>query len=344
MEHQHAMNIISGRQRSVAASAVRSALLAASLPYSVGMRIRRWAYRRGILPSHSAGVAVVCVGNITTGGTGKTPMVAWLVDRLVQAGCSPAVLTRGYRSVGGVSDEAALLARLCGVPVIVDGDRVAGAAKALSSGADVLVMDDGFQHMRLRRDMNIVLIDAANPFGFGHVLPRGLLREPVSALSDADVIVITHSDAVPPGDLDELKRRIVELAGQVDMVEAVHKAEAIVDDSGRRQGVESLAGKRVFAFCGLGRPEQFFEMLSGLGAVLVGRRALDDHAAYTPDVIESIAEASQDNSAEMLVTTAKDCVKCPQGAFRAPLWTLEMRIEFPDGDGGLADRVISLVR
>ncbi|RLG28969.1 tetraacyldisaccharide 4'-kinase, partial [Methanosarcinales archaeon] len=178
MDTEQVRDIMSGRRRGVGAAALRAAAAVASCPYAAAMRLRRWAYRKGVLSSRSARAGVICVGNITTGGTGKTPMVAWVVDRLAQAGKTPAILTRGYRSAEGGSDEAALLKRLTGAAVVVNPDRAAGAKQALAGGADVLVMDDGFQHLRLRRDLDVVLIDATNPFGFGRCLPRGMLREP----------------------------------------------------------------------------------------------------------------------------------------------------------------------
>ncbi|MCY2924491.1 MAG: tetraacyldisaccharide 4'-kinase, partial [Planctomycetota bacterium] len=129
-------------------------------PYAGAVRLRRWAYRKGLLHSHKAGVPVVCVGNLTAGGTGKTPMVAWVVKHLREQGRRPAILTRGYKAHRGISDEAELLKAVTGADVVVQADRVAGAAGAIAAGADVCVMDDGYQHLRLRRDFSIVLLDA----------------------------------------------------------------------------------------------------------------------------------------------------------------------------------------
>ena len=177
MNEQKVRDILSGRQTGPVAALLRATLSAASVPYAAAMRVRRDAYRRGVLASHAAGVPVICVGNVTTGGTGKTPMVAWVVRRLLENGFAPAILTRGYKSSAGQSDEAELLRRSlpASVPIVVNGNRLAGAQAARQQGANVLVMDDGFQHHRLRRDLDIVLIDATNPFGFGRCLPRGLL-------------------------------------------------------------------------------------------------------------------------------------------------------------------------
>ncbi|RPI60870.1 MAG: tetraacyldisaccharide 4'-kinase, partial [Planctomycetaceae bacterium] len=290
MDTHRAMEILSGRRRGAAATLLRTALLAAAGPYSAAMRLRRRAYGCGLLPRHSAGVPVICVGNITTGGTGKTPMVAWVAGRLVATGARPAVLTRGYKSVNGKSDEAELLSQLLGpdVPVIVNPDRVAGAAAAVARGATVLVMDDGFQHCRLRRDLDIVLIDATNPFGFGHCLPRGLLREPTSALADADAIVITRSDQAAPQALEALRADLSKLAPQAYLYHATHKPSAVLDECARPLPLEVLAApaRRVFAFCGLANPDGFFDTVKSLGANLAGQAALEDHADYTQPVID----------------------------------------------------------
>jgi len=337
MDQQKAMDILSGRRRGAGASVLRAALSAAAVPYSGAMRIRRWAYRKGLLRSHQADAAVICVGNLTTGGTGKTPMVAWVVDRLKEARRFPAVLTRGYGAVEGRSDEAELLRKLCDVEVIVDADRVAGARAAVAGGADVCVMDDGFQHRRLRRDLDIVLVDAELPCGYGRCLPRGLLREPATALRDAGAVVITRSDRVGSERLAELREMLAPLAPGAAMATAAHKPTAVIDEDARAQPLEALAGRKVFAFCGIARPGQFFDTLAGLHARPVGRLALADHVAYTPAVCERIAAAARRAEAPLLVTTQKDRVKLEGAALPGTLWTLAMEMDVLDGRAELIE-------
>jgi len=329
--------------RSGGECALRPAVRLLGAPYAAAMRLRRTAYNCGLMPRYAAGVPVICVGNITSGGTGKTPMVAWVVGRLKGAGRRPAILTRGYKAVEGRSDEAELLKQLAGVPVVINADRAAGAKQAAAGGADVLVMDDGFQHMRLRRNLDIVLIDATNPFG-GGCPPAGLRREPLSALRDAGAIVITRSSDVPKEQLEKLKTRLSRLAPAATVHAAVHKPVAIVDEAGGRLPAGRIEGKSVLAFCGVGNPESFFAALERLGAKLTCRRALGDHVRYTSKVIDSLNRAADDTQVELLVTTQKDFVKLQGVSFGRPLWQLAVEIELVEGPRALEEAILEAVR
>jgi len=336
------MDILSGRRRGLCASVVRAGLSSAAVPYSAAMRLRRWAYRRGLLNRRRADAPVISVGNITTGGTGKTPMVAWVVQHLKGASRTPAVLIRGYKAVEGQSDEAELLRQLTHVPVIINPDRVAGAREAVARGADVLVMDDGFQHLALRRDLNIVLIDATNPFGYGRCLPRGLLREPVAALTDADAVVITRSDEVESPRLEELRRRLDNLAPNASFHAAVHQPVGLIDEAGAKLPPDALNRRRVCALCGIGNPESFARTLERLGADIVSRCVFDDHVAYTPARIDAIRHACRDGRAELLVTTEKDFVKLAGVSLPVPLWRLAVVMNIVEGEQQLIDRIKNL--
>lgn len=341
MDQRETMEVLSGRRRGAATAALRCALWAASAPYAAAMRCRRWAYRRGVLPAVSADAPVICVGNVTTGGTGKTPMVEWVVGQLRSKGRTPAVLTRGYKSRGRLSDEAELLKLRCGVDVVVDPDRVRGARTAIAGGADVLVMDDGFQHLRLRRDLDIVLIDATRPFGFGYALPRGLLREPLSALRYADAVVITRSDAVAEDQLLALRERLRRLAPGAGVHLAIHEPLEFVDQAGQSQPLGAITGRDVLAFCGIGNPAHFFDSLESLGASLAARRSLDDHVAYTPDVIESLAVLAAESAADLHVTTQKDFVKLAGVELPLPVWQLAVRMKIVEGEAELIGKILA---
>ncbi len=353
MDHQAVMDILSGRRRDVAARLLRAGLWLASKPYASAMRLRRWAYRTGLVRSQTAAAArplaggeigalpVVSVGNLTTGGTGKTPMVAWVVERLLGQGATPAILTRGYKSQAGVSDEAELLRRLTGVPVIVNADRIAGAVEAAARDATVLVMDDGFQHRRLRRKLDIVLIDATNPMGYGHCLPRGLMREGLSALRDAHAIVITRSDHVEPKALAALRGR---LAGRSPKA-SLHLAQHLLTrfTSGDRDlPLAAVAGKKIFAFCGIGNPDRFFGSLETLGAVITARRALADHTPYTPHLLADLGRQAGASGAQAIVTTQKDAVKFSEIPTPLPLWQLVMEIRIVEGEKELVNKLCQL--
>ncbi|MDY7009744.1 MAG: tetraacyldisaccharide 4'-kinase [Planctomycetota bacterium] len=307
-------------------------------PYAGIMRLRRWAYRRGIMKSYSVDAPVICIGNITVGGTGKTPMVAWVVESLKEAGRKPAILIRGYKAVGGRSDEAELLKRSTGAPVIVNPDRLAGAQKAIADGADVLVMDDGFQHLRLRRDLDIVLIDATRPFNGEMCLPVGRLREPLTALRDTHVIVITRSDTVPAEILNNLRKRLAHLAPQASIHTAVHKPVKLIDEKGVELPPDALYGRKVCAFCGIGNPEGFFATLTEIGARIAEKVVFGDHISYGPSEIESITSAVDSSGAETVVTTAKDRIKIDNPAsLPRPLWTLEVQMRMAEGEQSLVD-------
>ncbi len=344
MDEQTALDILSGRRRGVAASAVRAVLGAASLPYSAAMRLRRWAYRKRLLPAAKAHAPVICIGNITTGGTGKTPMVAWAVEHLTAEGHTPAILTRGYKARAGESDEAELLKALCPrAAVVVNADRIAGAREALAGGVDVLVMDDGFQHRRLRRDLDIVLIDATCPFGFGRCLPRGLLREPLSALADADAVVLTRSDAVPAEDAEALEHRLRGLAPKATLHRAIHEPAALVDETGQAMPTAALSDKRVLAFCGIGNPSHFFrtvaELGANLGANLVASHPFADHVDYTDQLLGVLAQQAEACGAEVLVTTQKDAVKLHAASLGRPIWSLAVRMKLTAGEASLRERL-----
>jgi len=350
MDHGRIMDILSGRRRGVKAAALRALLSAAAGPYACLMRLRRRAYGSGVLPSHAlkrpgdVRVPVISVGNLTTGGTGKTPMVALVARHLQTQGRRPAVVMRGYRSKDGKSDEAQLLTALCNrpvanadpgpaagerwtVPVFTSPDRVAGAKKAVAAGAEVIVLDDAFQHLRIRRDLDLVLIDATNPLGFGRCLPRGLLREPPLALQAASALVITRADAAEPDELARLEDELRRHAGDKPIYHAVHRPADAIDENGQAVGVEQLAGRKFLAFCGIGNPKAFFTTLEHMQARLVGRLAMGDHAHYDAARVEQLAAHARMVQAGRLITTQKDYVKLAGLPLPLPCWQLAVDME-----------------
>lgn len=326
--------------------------------YAAVVRLRAAAYRRGILKSQRATVPVISVGNLTFGGTGKTPMVAALVRDLVARGRRPAVLTRGYGRRGrgaltlvgpdaGVPAEIAgdeplvLSAALPGVPVVVDSDRARGTARAAAGGSDVVVMDDGFQHLALERDLDIVLVDAGDPWGGGRVPPSGRLREPLGALRRASAVVVTKLPADGwEGVLAKISARAERLAPGL----AVMGARLVPSGLASPDGITepgALKGRRVLAFAGLGRPEGFLDTLEEVGAELAGFLPFRDHHRYSEaDVARVIEEARRLDA--LPVTTAKDGVKLPA---EAPVAVLDVRMEPLDGSWdrlwALAPEVVS---
>jgi len=321
---------------------LRPWLWLASRSYGDIMAWRRWNYRIGLLKSVKADVPVICVGNITTGGTGKTPMVAWVVAQLAAAGAAPAIVTRGYKARDGKSDEAEMLCCLCDCPVVVNANRVAGAQTAIVAGANVVVLDDGYQHRRLKRDLDIVLIDAINPFGYGHVLPRGLLRERPAALKDAHAVVITRSDQITPDQLAELRGTLKEYAPGASMHVAAHRPVGLLNEKSERLDLTELTGKRAVAFCGLGNPRGFFGTVRQVGADVAAEIAYNDHAVYDDTTVRQIDELADSADADVLVTTQKDAVKLAGLNFQKPLRQLMIEMDILEGRYELVAKIANL--
>ena len=291
---------------------MRVVLRIMALIYGVVMRGRNLLYTLGILRSHAAGVPVVSIGNITTGGTGKTPLVIWLCNYLQNKGVHCSILTRGYKTAPDqITDEPALLARACpDTDVIVNPNRVAGAKKAVRvHQAEALVLDDGFQHRRLKRNLDIVAVDATCPFGYGRVLPAGLLREPKRGLSRADAVIITRFDQADAEQMRRLEQEIRKIAPNIPIAKAAHIHTAAVTFQNEKIGLEELRSKRIFAFCGIGNPDAFFRCLEQNGLSLAETQIFDDHHAYTQEEMKEIFERARGCEAEMILCTQKDWVK-----------------------------------
>jgi tetraacyldisaccharide 4'-kinase len=292
--------------------------LAALYGAAVRMRNRRLSRPGAAI---DAGVPVLSVGNLTVGGTGKTPMVAWLCRHVLDAGRNPAVVSRGYRGGAGpgpvlvsqgagplvgpdlAGDEPHMLARaLEGVVVVVGSNRVAGAEEAKRAGADVVVLDDGFQHRRLARDLDIVLVDAGNPFGNSRLLPAGILREPLSSLERADAVIATRCSAGQT--IPAIERAVREHGGGVPLFRAGHRAVGFRSGDGR----DVAAPERAVAFCGIGNPETFEADVRAQGVEIVEFRAFRDHHAYATEELKFLTAAARDAGAD-LVTTEKDLAR-----------------------------------
>ena len=250
--------LVDGSARGPVAAAARGALAGLAVPYAWAVGARNAAFDRGLLPTARAAVPVVSVGNLTLGGTGKTPLVAWVARTVASRGLRPAIVSRGYGARRGErSDEAAELGLLLpGVPHLADRDRVAAAAAAATAGAEVVVLDDGFQHRRLARDLDIVAIDATDPFGSDRIFPRGLLREPLAGLGRAGAVVLTRATAVDAARRVEIRRRLEAACGGTMppvWAEARHRPVRLRTARGGERPLEEIRAARVAAFAGIGR-------------------------------------------------------------------------------------------
>jgi tetraacyldisaccharide 4'-kinase len=339
-------DLISGRTRGVGASLARAGLSVLSCGYGAAVRARNASFDLGLRPARHPGGPVVSIGNLTTGGTGKTPVVAWLAREGVAHGRRVAILSRGYGGTDAArgNDEKQVLDRLIpGVPHLQDPDRVAAARRAVAEhGADLLVLDDGFQHRRLARDLDLVLVDALDPWGGGRLLPRGLLREPVSSLRRADAVIVTRADQAAPGTLASIAE-VVRRATRgrlADVAQVAFPPQGWIDVAGNRTALAEVSGQRVGAFCGIGHPDAFRRSLAAVGIESDWFEAYPDHHAFGPQDVERLARRVRESGVTTLVCTLKDLVKwTPEDAERAgvPLLALEIGLAWRAGEASVVE-------
>lgn len=309
--------------------------------YGAIAKTRLSLYRRGVLPATKLERPVISVGNITVGGTGKTPLVEWVARTIASAGKRVCILTRGYGRVNPsrqvvvsdgktvlaspaeAGDEPYLLAkRLAGVAAVIsNADRIGAGRYAIEVfGADCFVLDDGFQHLRLERNLDIVTIDATNPWGGGRLLPHGRLREPLGGLGRADCIVLTRCDQA--GNLEALRAEIRRLSGERPLFESRMRA----------LDLPALRNEPIAAFCAVGNPKSFFNQLRSTGYELALEKSFPDHHSYTQTDIDALIGAAARAGASSLITTEKDAVKLKPLTFSLPYHVLEIEIEIEKSD------------
>jgi tetraacyldisaccharide 4'-kinase len=340
------LDLIRGRRSGVAAFLARSGLQVAASGYGFVVRARNFGFDRGWLATHRPTVPVVSVGNLTLGGTGKTPMVEWVARWFRQRGVRVAILSRGYGQQSGLNDEGRLLEEnLPDVPHFQDADRVALARIAVEeTEAELLVLDDGFQHRRLARDVDLVLLDALEPFGLGHLFPRGLLREPVRGLRRATVAVLSRADLVDRADRAALRAQAKRIAGPLAWIEARHAPVCLVDDHGNTWPLADLKGMAVAAFCGIGNPEAFRRTVVPLCRELLDQRIFPDHHSYSLSDVRELERWSESLGANLVLTTQKDLVKLRASVLGpAPLRALRIGFEVMEGGAILDDVLARLV-
>lgn len=277
-----------------------------ALLFVLASSLRNFCYDIGMLRSSDAPRPVASVGNISSGGTGKTPLVLELVLHLKKLGLQPVVLARGYGSDAELNDEAAELQGK-GVKVVCDPDRHAASLEH-EDDADCFVLDDGFQHRKLARAFDIVVVDATRPPWNDAPLPVGLLREGTGSLERADALVVTRCDRVE--DIGAIVQRLGELSGNKPVFTSVSEARGLyVPAQDRTLSPGELAGKNVAAFCGIGNPSQFFDTLEALGANLLKNRVFPDHHRFSPREEAELKEWMTGDDAEFVITTAKDAAR-----------------------------------
>ncbi len=323
-------------------------------PVRAGLRVLETIYRFGVDarnarfdrfgPSVLLDKPVISVGNITVGGTGKTPFVVYLIERLRAAGRRPAVLARGYGERAGVPNDEELLirGRFPDLLYAAHRERERGAETVKPGAPDVFLLDDGFQYRKLKRNLNIVLIDATCPFGFEHVLPRGLLREPARSLVRADVVVITRADLVSEAELERISRVIRSHAASAPVLKCQH----VVTGAEWIKGGEvsdGLRGKHVTLMSAIGNPGAFRRTVESMGATVLNEVVFPDHHSYDRSDLDQLEKAMKASSSSIVVVTEKDAVKLRELDHPVLERTAFVRvaIEFQGNDAIILDKLIN---
>lgn len=334
-----------------------------SAGYQAGLVLRRWAFRYGLFKTRRLNRPVISVGNLTVGGTGKTPLVMHIAERLLERGWTPSILTRGYRrSVGGMitippqnhrrvnpretGDEVAMLAAaLPKVPIVISGNRYrAGRMAEERYTVDVHLLDDGFQHWALHRAVDIVTIDVTQDFSRGLLLPSGRFREPRWALRRADVVVLTRTEL---GDGSKHKEAVAHFNPRAEIFESTISLRGWYDArSGAPVPREEMQGRRALAFCAIGNPKAFFQSLRLWGVQVSLEMAYRDHYRYGLGDLHRLARRARSAGAEVMVTTEKDLANFPpEWKLDIPIIACAARVEMKDAeafDKALISRVHSL--
>ena len=343
--NQYLLSVMKGQRNSFTAQLITYLLLPWSLIYGLGVFCHRLFHRlKGV---YKAPKPVISIGNITVGGTGKTPLVIWLARTLQDKGFKSIILIRGYMpKAAKYSDEVDMLnEQIPYIPVIPGADRAANILEAEGIlPVDVYICDDAFQHWPLYRNLNIVAIDAVNPFGNGYLLPAGILREPVSSLKRADVLILTKTDSSV--NTQELSAKLKRINPKALIVESRYKSAVAVDVfDAKPLGEDFLKTKRVVGFCGIGEPRSFELSLKNSGAQLVKLFTFRDHHVYKKDDIKRMVEFCLSQGATVLVTTHKDAVKLriSQDQFSGlRLVYLPIQLEIVKGSDEFIQKVISV--
>ncbi|MGB2661104.1 MAG: tetraacyldisaccharide 4'-kinase [Candidatus Omnitrophota bacterium] len=336
------LSIMKNERAGIIASAIKGVLRVLSWFYAVGIKIVDYGYKTGIRRKHKVSVPVVSVGNITLGGTGKTPFTMFLADHFVKTGRKPAVLIRGY----GNDERKMLRDELPDVPIFIGQDRVASAQAAVEDGRDILLLDDGFQHRRIMRDLNVLMLDGDSLFEGGSLFPRGVLREPVSSLERADVLVLSKVDKMDEGLKDEAIRKLKAIAPGKLIVTARHKPVFLKDVTGAVYPAENLKGQNVCLVSGIADPDYFAFAVENLGARIVSRCDYTDHHSYGQKDINRIHAASRGEDVDKVVTTKKDYVKMQLldlSSIEEKLFILDVEMEIVEGKEDFVGRLTSII-
>lgn len=347
-------DLVAGKKKDIWSTFLLWGLAGLELPYSAVVSFRNRLYDSGVSRSTSVSVPTVSVGNMTLGGTGKSPLVTWLGRFFLENGFQPGIVSRGYHSSKQFSGEQTILANdeylelafcLPTVPHVQSPDRIAASKQLLSDfpSTDLIILDDAMQHRRIHRDLNIVLLDATEPFGFEHVFPRGTLREPLSGLKRADVIFLSRADLVSEQIRQEIKARVLEITPSILWGEIVHVPDGLISLDRSKKDLDILQGKKVLAFCGIGNPAAFRQTIESCGAEVAELIAFPDHHHYSNEDWDRLEKAVDYCSPDFVLCTMKDMVKLDRSKINGKeILAVSIQIRFFDGESEFRNRLFEL--
>lgn len=339
--------LVSGRRRGASAAIARAGLRLIETPYAAAVTMRNWWYDRRAAAVERVPVPVVSVGNLTLGGTGKTPMVEWIARWIRRRDVRVTIISRGYGAEAGARNDEALELeqKLPDVPHLQNPNRIEAARLAIEEfGCQWIVLDDAFQHRRIARDLDVVMLDASVPFGFGHVFPRGLLREPPSGLRRASVVALARADMLEPSERSRIRKVVERHAPGALWAETAHVPRLLLAADGTEKPVESLLKKPVAALCGIGNPAGFLHTLETCDMEIEGFREYPDHHRYTREDVEELCRWAERLDVAAILCTHKDLVKLRvERLGRHPLRAVTVGLEFLSGREEVENRLGALM-
>ena len=335
-------DLVSGKKNGMAATALRIGLRLLEMPYSTVVSARNVLYDKHILPTRRFAIPIISVGNLSLGGTGKSPMVAWLCRFWIERNLRPGIISRGYQkaTAEGNDEFLEMLHRFPNIPHIQHKDRATAIQQLLQTEpVDVIILDDAFQHRRVERNVDMVLLDATAPFGFGHIFPRGTLRESWESLRRADMVLLSRSDLVSEAERQKIRQQVLRINPNIIWGETIHVPTSFVSlESLDEKPIESLCGQSALAFCGIGNPAAFRKTLERCGVHVAKLMPFPDHYRFTATDANLLVQAARELGTDTLLCTMKDFVKLHRSDFSGmSLCAVSMEIRFTVGESAVGE-------
>ena len=346
--------LVSGRETGITAAVLRGGLRLLEVPYCSVVSVRNFLYDQQILSARQFSVPVISVGNLTLGGTGKSPMVAWLCRFFLDQNLHPGLVSRGYgmpvkgeRANEGNDEFLEMSHRFPTVPHLQDRNRAEAIQKLLQTEQiDRIILDDAFQHRQVERNTDLVLLDATAPFGFEHVFPRGTLRESINGLRRADIVLLTRSDLANEAERQNIRQRVLSINPNIIWGETIHVPTSLISAQSfsaepiETEPLETIVGQSVLAFCGIGNPAAFQKTLEQCGVHVAKLIPFPDHYHYTSQDAAALVRTAKELSTNSILCTMKDLVKLtPMDFSECPLRAVSIEIQFTIGESAVCERL-----